>query len=107
LAILSLTIVGALKAVGIILAIAMLISPGAIAFLMTRKFSAMLAIAVIVAVMASFLGVYLSFFIDSAPAPTIVLLMTIAFIAAFVLVTSRAARMQRHEAALAVEPNDP
>ena len=107
LAILSLTIVGALKAVGIILAIAMLISPGAIAFLMTRKFSAMLAIAVIVAVIASFLGVYLSFFIDSAPAPTIVLLMTIAFIAAFVFVTSRAARLQRHEAALAVEPNDP
>ena len=71
LSILSLTIVGALKAVGIILAIAMLISPGAIAFLMTRKFSAMLAIAVIVAVIASFLGVYLSFFIDSArPQPS-------------------------------------
>ena len=67
----------------------------------------MLVIAVIVAVIASFLGVYLSFFIDSAPAPTIVLLMTIAFIAAFVLVTTRAARLQRHEAALAVEPNDP
>ena len=36
----------------------------------------MLTIAVIVAVAASFLGVYLSFFIDSAPAPTIVLLMS-------------------------------
>jgi manganese/iron transport system permease protein len=105
LAILSLTIVGALKAVGIILAIAMLISPGAIAFLMTRKFSAMLAIAVVVAVIASFLGVYLSFFIDSAPAPTIVLLMTIAFIAAFVFVTSRTARLQ--EAALATGPDNP
>ena len=56
---------------------------------------------------ASFLGVYLSFFIDSAPAPTIVLLMTIAFIAAFVLVTNRAARLQRREAALAVDPIDP
>ena len=106
LAILSLTIVGALKAVGIILAIAMLIAPGAIAFLMTRKFSAMLMVAVVVAVIASFLGVYLSFFIDSAPAPTIVLLMTIAFIAAFVLVTGRAARLQGREAALAVDPND-
>jgi manganese/iron transport system permease protein len=106
LAMLSLTIVGALKAVGIILAIAMLISPGAIAFLLTRKFSVMLASAVIIAVLASFLGVYLSFFIDSAPAPTIVLLMTIAFIAAFVFVTARAARLQRHEAALAAEPND-
>jgi manganese/iron transport system permease protein len=107
LALLSLTIVGALKAVGIILAIAMLISPGAIAFLVTRKFSDMLIVAVIVAVIASFLGVYLSFFIDSAPAPTIVLLMTIAFIAAFVLVTNRAARLQRREAALAVDPIDP
>jgi manganese/iron transport system permease protein len=107
LALLSLTIVGALKAVGIILAIAMLIAPGAIAFLVTRKFSAMLMFAVIVAVIASFLGVYLSFFIDSAPAPTIVLLMTIAFIAAFVLVTSRAARLQGRQAALAVDPNDP
>jgi manganese/iron transport system permease protein len=67
----------------------------------------MLAVAVIVAVIASFLGVYLSFFIDSAPAPTIVLLMTIAFIAAFVFVTSKAARLQRHKAVLAVEPNDP
>ncbi len=85
----------------------MLISPGAIAFLVTRKFSAMLAIAVIVAVVASFLGVYLSFFIDSAPAPTIVLLMTIAFMAAFVFVTIRTARLQGREAALAVEPNDP
>ena len=87
LAILSLTIVGALKAVGIILAIAMLIAPGAIAFLLTRKFSTMLLLAVAIAVLASFFGVYLSFFIDSAPAPTIVLLMTIVFIGAF-LVTS-------------------
>ena len=83
LAILSLTIVGALKAVGIILAIAMLIAPGAIAFLLARSFGAMLALAVVIAVAASFLGVYLSFFIDSAPAPTIVLLLTAAFIVSF------------------------
>jgi manganese/iron transport system permease protein len=83
LAILSLTIVGALKAVGIILAIAILIAPGAIAFLLTRTFSRMLVIAVVVAVAASFGGVYLSFFIDSAPAPTIVLLMTVTFLVAF------------------------
>ena len=99
LAILSLTIVGALKAVGIILVIALLIAPGAIAFLLTRKFSSMLAIAVIIAVLASFFGVYLSFFIDSAPAPTIVLLMTIGFIAAFVVAVSKAARVEPHQAA--------
>lgn len=83
LCLISLTIVGALKAVGLILAIAMLIAPGAIAFLLTRRFSAMLAAAVIIAVAASLAGVYLSFFIDSAPAPTIVLLLSMLFIAAF------------------------
>ncbi|WP_043619135.1 metal ABC transporter permease [Ensifer sp. ZNC0028] len=83
LAILSLTIVGALKAVGLILAIAMLIAPGAIAFLITRTMGAMLIVAVLVAMTASFTGVYLSFFIDSAPAPTIVLLMTAMFLMAF------------------------
>ncbi|QRY67384.1 metal ABC transporter permease [Ensifer sp. PDNC004] len=83
LAILSLTIVGALKAVGLILAIAMLIAPGAIAFLITRTMGMMLIVAVLVAMTASFTGVYLSFFIDSAPAPTIVLLMTAMFLMAF------------------------
>ncbi|MGI8725634.1 MAG: metal ABC transporter permease [Methyloceanibacter sp.] len=95
LAILSLTIVGALKAVGIILAIAMLIAPGAIAFLLTRKFSTMLLLAVAIAVVASFFGVYLSFFIDSAPAPTIVLLMTIVFIGAFLVTSRRTALAER------------
>lgn len=99
LSILSLTIVGALKAVGIILVIALLIAPGAIAFLLTRKFSSMLAIAVIIAILASFFGVYLSFFIDSAPAPTIVLLMTICFIAAFVVAISKTAGVEPHQAA--------
>ncbi|WP_439271260.1 metal ABC transporter permease [Pseudochrobactrum sp. HB0163] len=94
LAILSLTIVGALKAVGIILTIAILIAPGAIAFLLTRKFSSMLAVAVLVGVLSSFLGIYASFFIDSAPAPTIVLLMTLVFIAAFIIARRRVARAE-------------
>jgi manganese/iron transport system permease protein len=94
----SLTIVGALKAVGIILAIAMLIAPGAIAFILTRKFSTMLVLSVVIAVIASFLGVYLSFFIDSAPAPTIVLLMTMIFIAAFIYSTRKASRIETEEA---------
>jgi manganese/iron transport system permease protein len=84
LCLISLTIVGVLKAVGIILAIAMLIAPGAIAFLLTRKFNTMMLLAVTIAVTASFFGVYLAFFIDSAPAPTIVLLMTAMFLAAFI-----------------------
>lgn len=102
LALISLAIVGALKAVGIILAIAMLISPGAIAFLLTKRFSRMLPLAVAIPVVASFLGVYLSFFLDSAPAPTIVLLMTGAFIAAFVLSSRRAARVAAAAPATAV-----
>ncbi|AZO01156.1 metal ABC transporter permease [Mesorhizobium sp. M9A.F.Ca.ET.002.03.1.2] len=93
LCLISLTIVGALKAVGIIMAIAMLIAPGAIAFLLTRKFSAMLILSVAIAVAASFLGVYLSFFIDSAPAPTIVLMLSAAFIAAFAVTTLKVGRM--------------
>lgn len=94
LAILSLTIVGALKAVGLILAIAMLIAPGAIAFLITRTMGSMLIVAVLVATVASFSGVYLSFFIDSAPAPTIVLLMTMIFLIAFLWSSWRTARIE-------------
>jgi manganese/iron transport system permease protein len=83
LVVLSLTIVAALKATGIILTISLLIAPGAIAFLLTRRFGAMLLTAVGVAVVAAFTGVYASFFINSAPAPTIVLVLTLVFIAAF------------------------
>ena len=92
LCILALTIVGALRATGIILTIAILIAPGAIAFLVTDRFARMLPIAVVVAVGATILGVWLSFFLDSAPAPTIVLLLTAIFIAAFIAQTLRASR---------------
>lgn len=85
LAVLSLVVVGALKAVGIILSIAMLVAPGAIAALLTRRFGTMLATAVTIAVGASLAGIYLSFFLDSAPAPTIVVLMTVLFIVAFIV----------------------
>jgi len=84
LAMISLTIVGALQAVGMILVIALLIAPGAIAFLITRRFGMMLLVAMGVSVGCSLIGVYLSFFLDSAPAPTIVLLMSACFILAFV-----------------------
>lgn len=83
LCLISLTIVGALKAAGIILAIALLIAPGAIAFLLTRRFGVMLILSVAMSMAIAFLGVYLSFFLDSAPAPTIVLLFSIAFGIAF------------------------
>ncbi|MBY5389782.1 metal ABC transporter permease [Rhizobium leguminosarum] len=94
LALISLTIVGALQAVGIILSIAMLIAPGAIAFLLTRRFSTMLLLSVAIAVIGSFVGVYLSFFIDSAPAPTIVLVLAIGFVLAFIHATRGTARVE-------------
>ena len=95
LAVLSLTVVGALKAVGIILSVALLVAPGAIAFLITRRFQTMLVAAVIVAVVASLGGIYLSFLIDSAPAPTIVLLMTAMFILAFLRTVWKARATER------------
>ena len=76
---LALTIVAALQAVGMILSIALLIAPGACALLVTKRFSQMLWISMAVALSCSILGVYTSFFIDSAPAATIVLYMASVF----------------------------
>lgn len=84
LAMMSLTIVATLTAVGIILSIGLLIAPGAIAFLVTKRFDRMLMVAVGVTMVSGLAGVYLSFYIDSAPAPTVILIMTTVFIAAFV-----------------------
>ena len=83
LAALSLTIVATLSAVGLILAIGLLIAPGAIAFLLVRTFSSMLFVSLIVCMASMLLGTYASFFVDSAPAPTIILIMTAVFIFAF------------------------
>lgn len=80
---LSLTVVSTLSATGLILAIGLLIAPGAIAFLVTRQFGVMLILAVCINVAAMLAGTYASFWIDSAPAPTIILILTIVFIAAF------------------------
>ena len=87
LAMISLTIVATLSAVGIILSIGLLIAPGAIAYLLTKRFETMLLIAVLVAVASGFLGVYASFYLDSAPAPTVILILTAIFIVAFVRAT--------------------
>ncbi|WP_300012129.1 metal ABC transporter permease [uncultured Roseobacter sp.] len=84
LAALSLTIVATLSAAGLILAIGLLIAPGAIAFLLVRKFSTMLWVSVLVCMISMLLGTYASFFLDSAPAPTIILILTTVFITAFV-----------------------
>ena len=84
LAALSLTIVATLNAAGLILAIGLLIAPGAIAFLLVRRFETMLLVSVLVCLGAMLAGTYVSFFLDSAPAPTIILILTAIFIVAFV-----------------------
>ncbi|EJK81117.1 metal ABC transporter permease [Rhizobium sp. AP16] len=99
LCLLSLTIVATLQSVGIILAISLLIAPGAIAYLLARRFSVMLVLSVVIAVTAAFSGVYLSFFIDSAPAPTIVLLLAITFVGAFLYASRKAVGTEAHETA--------
>lgn len=90
----ALTIVATLKSVGIILSISLLIAPGAIAILMTRKFSHALWLAVAMSVITSFMGVYLSFFIDSAPAPTIIVLFSLLFVITFIYATLRDRRLE-------------
>lgn len=98
LAILSATIVAMLSAVGIILAVAYLIAPGAIAFLMVRSFGWMLIVSVGVAMISGIAGIYTSFWLDSAPAPTIVLILTGFFLSALVwrnLSQSKASRGSR------------
>ncbi len=89
LALLSITIVSALKAVGMILVIASLIAPGAIAYLITNRFKNMILISLIINSLCAVAGVYASFFIDSAPAPTIVVMLTIVFVIVFTAKTSR------------------
>ena len=103
LAAISLTVVGSLTSVGLILSIAYLVAPGAIAFLLTRTFMAMLGTSIMVALICSMAGIYVSFFIDSAPAPTIVLSMTLVFCLAFAFsvyrshVTSHSVAIQQEE----------
>ncbi|OOE79652.1 hypothetical protein BZG25_08785 [Salinivibrio sp. ML198] len=77
------TIVAGLHAVGIILVVAMLIAPGVTAFMLSKQFSRMLWIACAIALVTAVGGVTLSFYLDSAPGPTIVLLLTGCFVVTF------------------------
>ncbi|MGE0848128.1 MAG: metal ABC transporter permease [Hyphomicrobiaceae bacterium] len=98
LVLLSLTIVASLKAVGIILVVAMLVAPGAIAYLLTNRFERMLVVAVAVAVGSSVVGTLVSFHIDGATGPCIVLVQMAVFLAAFLFAPS-SGLLRRREAA--------
>lgn len=89
LTLLALTIVASLKAVGIILVVAMLVAPGAIAYLLSDRFDRMLMIAAAVAIGASVTGTLVSFHIDGATGPCIVLIQAFVFLLAFLFAPRR------------------
>jgi len=89
LSLLAATVVTSLKAVGIILVVAMLVTPGCIGFLLADRFGPMLAIATGGAVFSALAGVYVSFFIDGSPAACIVLMQTLLFVVALVFAPKR------------------
>ena len=103
LVLLALTIVGSLKAVGIILVIAMLVAPGAIAYLLTDSFERMLVIATAVAVGSSAAGTIVSFHIDGATGACIVLIQAFVFVLAFLFAPKRGILRER-PAALPLGP---
>lgn len=89
LSLLALAIVASLQAVGVILVVAMLITPGSIGFLLSDRFSRMQMIAVTSAVCSSIVGVYVSFFINGSTSACIVLVQTILFLFALVFAPKR------------------
>ena len=98
LTLLALTIVASLKVVGVILVVAMLIAPGAIAFLITDRFDRMLLIAIVAAVTSCVLGTLISFYIDGATGPTIVLTQSALFLIAFLFKSRRRDSIKASEA---------
>ncbi|ABD08101.1 ABC-3 [Rhodopseudomonas palustris HaA2] len=89
LVLLALTIVASLKAVGIILVVAMLVAPGATAYLLTDSFDRMLVIATVVATSSAALGTLISFHIDGATGACIVLTQAVVFVLAFLFAPKR------------------
>lgn len=79
LALLSLAIVISLQAVGIILVVAMLVTPGSIGHLWTDRFDRMLAIAVVAAAGSTIAGIFVSYQIDASPGACIVLIQALVF----------------------------
>ncbi|RUW90087.1 metal ABC transporter permease [Mesorhizobium sp. M7A.F.Ca.US.010.02.1.1] len=81
---LSACIVAALQTVGAILVIAMVVTPGATAYLLTDRFGVMILLAMAIGAATSAVGAYLSFFLDGATGGLIVVLQTVVFLIAFV-----------------------
>ncbi|EGP3851312.1 iron/manganese ABC transporter permease subunit SitC [Salmonella enterica subsp. enterica serovar Plymouth] len=99
---LSVSTVAALQTVGAFLVICLVVTPGATAWLLTDRFPRLLMIAVVIGSLTSFLGAWLSYWLDGATGGIIVVMQTLLFITAFIfapkhglLANSRRARLQK------------
>ncbi len=103
-ALLSATTVAALQTVGACLVIAMVVTPGATAYLLTDRFGRLLAISVALGVATSATGAYVSYFLDGATGGMIVVLQTLVFLAAFVFAPRHGLLAGRRKARSAAGP---
>jgi ABC-type Mn2+/Zn2+ transport system permease subunit len=85
LALLGVTIVVSIQAVGIIMVVAMLVTPAATAQLLVIRFGRMMAVGVALAAISAVLGLYLSFYLNLASGASIVLVETVLFVIALVV----------------------
>jgi len=85
LGLLALTAVVALQVVGVILVVAMLITPGATAYLLTDRFSRMLVIAPVVSALCAVAGIYLSYWLDASSGGLVVVVQGVVFGLVFLL----------------------
>ncbi|MGF7432037.1 metal ABC transporter permease [Pasteurella bettyae] len=76
---LSLTIITAMQVVGVILVVAMLISPGITAYLLTKRFDYMLLFAIISSIISSFMGTLVSYHINADIGPCIIIIQVVFF----------------------------
>jgi ABC-type Mn2+/Zn2+ transport system permease subunit len=85
LVLLAVVIVVSIQAVGVALVLAMLVTPAAAAYLLTRRLPYMMALAALLGCLSSVVGLYLSFYMNLASGPTIVLVETLIFLVVFLL----------------------
>jgi manganese/iron transport system permease protein len=99
---LSACTVAALQTVGAFLVIAMVVTPGATAYLLTDRFPRLIAVSVAVGSLSSFAGAYLSYFLDGATGGIIVVLQTLVFLTAFVFAPKHGMLASRRKARAAI-----
>ena len=102
-ALLSAAVVAAMMTVGAFLVIAMVVTPGATAYLMCDRFPRLIALSVLIGTVTSFVGAYASYFLDGATGGIIVMLQTIIFLFAFVFAPRHGLRAARRKAAQALQ----